>query len=33
MDNIENKCVIVADEELPAGVLANTAAILEVCHC
>lgn len=28
MDKLENKCVIVADEELPAGVLANTAVIL-----
>jgi len=28
MDNTENKCVIVADEALPAGILANTSAIL-----
>jgi len=28
MANTENKCVIVADAELPAGILANTAAIL-----
>ena len=28
MENTENKCVIVADEELPVGILANTAAIL-----
>lgn len=28
METTENKCVIVADEALPVGVLANTAAIL-----
>jgi hypothetical protein len=30
MNEIEKKCVIVADEGLPSGVLANTAAILGI---
>lgn len=28
MENTQNKCVIILDEELPAGIQANTAAIL-----
>jgi hypothetical protein len=29
-DAVETKCVIIADEELPSGILANTAAILGI---
>ncbi|MDQ0200724.1 hypothetical protein J2S10_003926 [Neobacillus ginsengisoli] len=30
MSNLETKCVLVIDENLPLGLIANTAAILGV---
>ena len=32
MDHQNEKCVMVIDEELPTGIIANTAGILSLIH-